>query len=333
MRRTTSNSVSASRLPRSLPKFLLTREIMRVVSYDPTTFILNVERAVEGSERKAHDVNSTVQNCYTIKHRNVVDVIRELLIDYCDLGNTTINDEMFDFEKANILGANNVYHTIIKPTSVEKVIEKLQQGNNLVIFHNEQTDTIDLRSIISLSSVGGSDTITDDVILDGSLKFIESPRDSISRVVMVVNPVNRADTSTDDSKWRNVIYEINHIIENPNSRGEAKVREMYNEWVGTSVAENTAGRLLSAGGDNEGEVVFSVPHDYPIRLGVNYNLKSRLYTDIHRQPINYLFRVMRIESLGGYEKRVYGQKTIFGPLGVNYIIIGEYKIGGPEILL
>ena len=265
----------------------------------------------------------------------MVGVVRNLLTNFSNLGDVTIDDDTFNFENDLFLNLFRVRNVITKPTGVDELLEELQESCAFRIFYDSGAGKIRLRSIVGLSAEGEHSGYDDNAIIQETVEYKHDPRKSISSVVFFTRPNNYADTGKDDSKWRNVYIRKNSQIEAAAARGEAKTLVIYSRWIPRDLAESVAERLLLAGGDNEIMIEFEVTHGDGAKLGENAPIQSRRRVDAFGGNMRESYRILRVASMDARRLKITGQKSIYGalPAGVNYFRLDRSTLGGKDILL
>ena len=302
---------------------------------------ITVLRAQGGSERRSHERGDTIQPCYSVAAKNVVDIVRELLAPpFASLPpGVEIDDVSFNFERRLFLSVFAATNIVAKPEAVTDLLEQLQQSYAFRIFYNSATRKIEMKSILGLSAEGALAVgYSDANILKDSVRVKEDPRSSISSVYFYTRPYNFADTSNSSDKWQNIDNFRNTEIESGNARAEERALHIFSRWISPSQARNVAERLLRAGGDNEVEIEFQAAHRRIVALGQNFPFTSRRRVDEFGGQRQESFRAIRIASLRLARRlKISAQKTIYGggalPPGANYFRIGISQIGGKDILL
>lgn len=308
-------------------------EIMEVeqVVVEPDITKLLVLRARGGSEAKSHDAGSTVELCHTIENRNIVDVVRDVLVDFCDIGKAQIDDAGFNEERDGALQSYVCNAIIPKPTGADKILEELQQSGLFNVWFDSGENLIRLRSIVSLSALtGGIPELTDGDIMDRTLDITEEPRKSISRVLVYTNPVNFANVKKDNDKWSNLGVAVNATVEAEQARGEAVAAVVYSRFINSTIGFNMAQRYLLTGTLASSKIKLDLPISdtgRTVQIGDNIPLRSRHYVDADGNPEEYVFRVLEIISKGATHLTVRGVRTVFGSNGFRPFIWGESHWG------
>ncbi len=316
---------------------------------------IRVVRGTGGSEISSHENGDTVQQCYVVTSRNCLQVVRDLLTNFADIGEAEIDDESFgEFElrpdaqatSDPLLLGFNVTSIVAKPTGVDKLIENIQQSCVFNIWCDSAAGDINMsRALIKARSIVGLEVnlgpegtrklLDDDDIIRDSAKSTDLPREAISDVLIFCEPVSFADTSSDDSNYKLLVLERDSHLESDFARGERKTMRLYSRWANGTIARVAASRYLRSGSENAGEIVLDVNVEVDdIELGDNLRILTRRHCGADGYPVEYLARVMRIETAADMvTKRIYGRRTVYGSADTVYFRIGVSRIGGTDVIL
>lgn len=314
-------------------------EIMTLNNFvdDTVNTILLVARAAGGSEAKSHDDGDTVELCHTIENVNIVDVVRTILSDFCDIGGAQIDHAGFDEERNNALAFYRCNAIIAKPTESEKMIEELQQSGLFNIWYDSNANLIRIRSVVNLSLIGeDTPSLSDDDIIGSTLEIGDEPRKSISRVFVYTNPVDFANVKKDNDKWRNLSVAVNSTVEATQARGEAVAAIVYSRFINATIANTMAARLLLTGDLSSGKIKLDLPIRAgapEINVGDNIPLRSWQAVDENGNSEEYVFRVLEIISRNAERMTVKGVRTIYGGAGFRPFLIGVSEIGSDTDLI
>lgn len=326
--------------PQPLPaKISIGREIMDT-QYALSDNRLRVTRATSGSERSSHEEGDTVQDCYVVTSQNCVSVVRDLLTNYADLGDMQIDEDGFSSEENGLLSTYNVTSVVARPTGVDRILDDLQQSCLFNIWHDSAAaGVVRLRSIVGLSvfllpSERGAHFTDDDIVQD-SCRVRSLPRDSVSDVLIFCEPVDYADTSANDSNYKVLSLARNSFIESDNARGERVTKRLFTRWANGAVAAAAARRYLLSGGENGGDIEFSVVVEAAgIEVGDNVRILTRRHCGVDGRAEEYIARVHRIETAADVQtKKIYGVRTVYGDSETSYFRISHSVLDGEDVLL
>lgn len=315
------------------------KEIMTIteVVYEPAQTVLYVFRASGGSEAGSHEDGDTVELCYTLEGENIVDVVQDILTNYCDLGNVQIDTAGFAEEKDRYLQLYQCHAIIPKAEAADKMLEELQQSGLFNIWFDSAANLIRIRSVVSLSIINPDITdIADSDIIERTLNITEEPRKSLSRVFVYTNPVDFTNVRKDNDKWRNISGYVDATVEAPEARGESVVALVYSRFISPTIATTMAGRMLATGSLNAGKIKLDLPITDGVRtpeIGDNIPLRSWQWVDDNGNPEEYLFRVLKVESRTARRMTVHGIRTIYGGNGFRPFIVGQSEVGSDDRIL
>ncbi|WP_144394842.1 hypothetical protein [Pleionea sediminis] len=226
-------------------------EILRVLDIDGDD--LMVDRAQWNTEALAHSVNTKVQQCKTYIDENLVDIIRDVLINGANISSDYIDDEAWEQEKQAWLPNYNLTALIPKPEGCDKLLNELMEIGLLDVWEDSEAQIIRLKASSPFRST--IDVIRDPDFVSGSLKVSDKPDLRLSRVWVrfgLRNPLKKLDDETNIARG----YALgDREKEAPEQYGDKRAKVITSRWLQDDElhrdhAFSLTNRLLSRYKDN-----------------------------------------------------------------------------------
>ena len=201
-----------------------------------------VERGVGGTEIAEHDIDADVQQAAEFSG-NVVEVIRDILVDYGGVGQSRIPYQAWLSERDQWLLANEVYAIIGKPEGINKLLNELCKSNMIHLAVDELQQLIILKAIVPISD-GYVPIVDESSYLRGTLSIKPDDKKRVTEVWMSYGP---EDYSKKDSLQKNYVA-ADLDASGPYRHGGEKINHIKTRWFSASssgLAAQVANRYLA----------------------------------------------------------------------------------------
>jgi hypothetical protein len=261
---------------------------------------LTLVRAANNTEASAHDAGDTVQLSVVVDGETIDTIVADLLTTYAEVDSGFIISADWAAEVALYLPSG--YSAVIpKPTSVRNLIGELAEQAGFSLWWDEIAQTIRL-SAVKQPSVA-SLTITDDWMLDGSLRIKDRPDARLSQVWTYYGILNPTASLDNPNNYRATLVTIDPDAESGDEYGQDAVRKINSRWItvsGKAAAISLNDRLLSRFRDIIRETKFKLPsyRADQIKMGATHQISSRFIIDKVGDPQLMPIRVLSVEQDG-----------------------------------
>jgi hypothetical protein len=262
--------------------------------------VANGGRGAEGTTAETHDAEDTVQLCLSFAGETVATIVNDLLITYAKIDASYITIADWNNEVSSFLPG--LYTAVIaKPESVKKLIGELAEQAGFSIWWDEVAQKIRL-SAVKQPGVGALN-ITDDWMIEGSLKIKDRPGARISQVWTnfgILSPTEKLD---DDNNYRSTLVTIDAAAGGDDQYGQDAVRKINSRWINQfnkSAALDLNARLLSRFRDMIREVSFKLPsyRADQILMGDSHTLSTQYIQDGTGAIAPMDIRILAVEQDG-----------------------------------
>lgn len=227
-------------------------------------FVLTiVNRAIGGTDKKDHKVNSTVQKVLFYDNVNAVSIIEDLITNY-----TPISAAVIDNYADVIAATSSITLTayITKPTSIKTLINELVKNADLVMYYDEEKQKIRIKQVSDATQTPIFIN-EDDHIERGSANFTRRPKDQFTRYTTAW-AANNITKTTDDENFSIVYQAVNLSKELPRAKGEANEKKIFfNRWLTSASEDVTIGTSIA-------QRVLDRVSEMPYDLSVNLDIES-----------------------------------------------------------
>ena len=247
--------------------------------------------------QEAHAESDTFQIAERFEAMTAADIVERLLTEFSPVPDEVMPKSAWDAEMAFI---QNVYTAdIVKPTSVKQLIGELAEQAGFGIGWDDLRQEILLVAVKAPES--GSSTITDDVIVEGSLDISDAPKKRISRVWTTFGQIDPVSDLEEDSNYRQNAVSVAPGAEDSREFGQPAIRKIFSRWIpqfGLSVALDLNSRLLARFQRVPRDVSFMVYRDRidDIRMGSVRLFNSTDAQDRFGFPRPFLVRILSVQE-------------------------------------
>ncbi len=166
---------------------LVDDEIVAVTSVVVGAGQINVSRAQANTTSVVHAAGASVKEVYHFDG-NVVNVIRNLLLNEAGVDPSTIVDLDWNSERDTYLPSNQVVGYITDPEALSSIINKLCEQNALAVWHDELEGKFRLLVISQFRPTDAQ--IDDNKLIKGTWSRVEKMADRVSRLVTYFAPIS-----------------------------------------------------------------------------------------------------------------------------------------------
>jgi hypothetical protein len=215
----------------------------------------NLTRGTWNTTAESHDLDDGVQTCKHFDFENVIDIVRDLLVNHARINSSFIPYTDWETEKDLWLGGMNLTALITEPTGVRKLLNELLEQAMVYSWWHSVDQEIHLRAIAppTIPLV----TLTDNNFIKDAKVDIEQD-DRKSRIIIYYNP--RTPINFEKSADFNGVYGlVSADEEGVNKYNDTRLKIIYARWITTDAIAGTVGsRTRNQFRDPPKEVGFTV---------------------------------------------------------------------------
>jgi hypothetical protein len=238
-----------------------------------TDTLTGLTRGIQGTIASTHSIDDAVQLCLHFEEVNVVDIIHYLLKTGAGIDETYLpydagldtptgtNDE-WDIQKASWLSSNVLTHTVIEPTGITKLVERIDKQNLIYMWFHERDQEVKLRAIAPTFRNELPPTLTEEShLIADSIKTKDMDKNRISQIWVYYDQVDVTGDIEEASNYRKLKITVDTDSENVNAYSEKAIKVIYANWLGDAnegLILTLAGRLLSRYADRPENITFKI---------------------------------------------------------------------------
>ena len=257
-------------------------------------------------ETTDHDVDDTVQKCVFFGQYDgggtavtINDAAYHLLVNQAGVPAVAINNQSggeysWVDEKTNWLSAYRIDAIFSEPKEVNKQLSQLASMVGVNFFYDDITSQIVMRAETPELDSSAIPTITDDTIIEDSLKFINSEKDRVSRVYYYYNMRNHTDDRDKPKSFKNLYVAIDADGELPIEYGKESNKTIFAYGVtDTSTATSVSQRILSRFKNTPKTITFKVDaSQQELYTGDHFFLLTKHIVDFNGIPTTTEMQVL-----------------------------------------
>ena len=252
-----------------------------------------------GTSEDTHDAGDTVQKCVAFGQYDgsgsgvtINDVAYELLVTQAGVPAEAINNSPLGGayswvnEKTAWLSTYRIDAIFSEPKEVNKQLSQLGGMVGVNFFYDELAAKIIMKAETPELDNNAIKTITDDVIVEDSVKFINSEKERISRVYYYYNMRNHIDDRDKPKSFKNLYIAADAEGETASEYGVAGIKTIYGYGVNdTSTATSVSQRLLARFKNTPKTVTFKVDaSNANIKTGDHFYLDTKQIVNFNGEP-------------------------------------------------
>lgn len=270
-------------------------------------------RGLSGSETSEHDEGETFQIAAVFVDQSPAEIIRDLLTDATDINTDYLDYAVWQDEMDNYL--NRTYSAeVMQPTHVNSLISELCREAGLTIFTNLNTKKITVKV---LRQEVPTTFINDDSMLAGSISSKKLAEKRVSDVWVYYGKRNPLEKQSEQKNYRAIFAQLSGDAIAALESNPRAIREITSRWItifNATAAVSVSDRMISRYETIPRQVSFRVPNSYPLKLGSQFTLQSRIFEDAQgdqEEPLNC--QVVRLENAGGVYTAL-ADEVVFNPV-------------------
>ncbi len=255
---------------------------------------------------EAYDAGDTVQKCVFFGQYDgggtavtINDAAYDLLVNQAGVPAAAINNQSggeysWVDEKTNWLSVYRIDAIFSEPKEVNKQLSQLASMVGVNFFYDDITSQIVMRAETPELDSSVIPTITDDTIIEDSLKFINSEKDRVSRVYYYYNMRNHTDDRDKPKSFKNLYVAIDSDGELPIEYGKESNKTIYAYGVtDTSTATSVSQRILSRFKNTPKTITFKVDaSQQELYTGDHFFLLTKHIVDFNGIPTTTEMQVL-----------------------------------------
>lgn len=204
-----------------------------------------------------HDVNDIVQKCTffgtydgTGSSVTINDVAYQLLVNEAGIPASAINNlsggkYSWADERTSWLSSLRVDAILSEPKEVNKQLSQLGSMVGVNFFYEDKSSKVVMRAETPELDVNTILTITDEEIVEDSVKIINSEKERVSRVYYYYNIRNHTSDRDKPKSYKNLYIAIDSDSETPDEYGKGANKIIYSWGIkDTSTATSVSQRVL-----------------------------------------------------------------------------------------
>lgn len=250
-----------------------------------------------GTDAEAHNIEAPVKNSYVKLVQNVVDLIRDLIINFTDLPASYIDNAEWNQERDDYLASEDMDLTVATSESVKDVINDLCRQAGVAIWWDERDGEIKIKSD-SPAVFPDFYLNTNENVLDKNHAQTQDMQKLVTRVVFHYNKINKAGDDKQEN-YANTAVAIDAAAEaSQQSKGIVEIFGKYVRNSGTAL--KVSSRLQNRRGNGAREVTFDLdPKDGDVWTGSEVRLESDLFQDANGDPRAFAIEITEVKEADG----------------------------------
>jgi len=281
-------------------------------------------RGLLGPTASEHSTEAPVKNSYVKLVENVVDAIRDLMINFGGINPSYIDNVEWNQERDDYLASEDMDLVVKTSTSVKSVIDDLCEQAGVSLWWDERDGEIKLKSD-SPAIFPDFELNTEQNILDSNHTQSQDMQKLVTRVIFHYNKINKGGDDKPEN-FANTIEEID--LANEINQQDMGIVEIFGSYVrSTGTALKVASRLRNRRSNGARQVTFDLdPKDGDVWTGTDIRLSSDLFQDENGAPRAFAVEVVEVKEVDGLRYSYKG--TIISEESHNL-----YALIGPNTLL
>jgi hypothetical protein len=251
----------------------------RATSTNGITFS-GVTRGTDNTTADDHSAEDAVQQCLRYSDETIDDTLNDLLTTYGGIDAAYLDTSGWATEVDTYLSLYRANALITEPTSVSKLVSRLQEQALFYVWWDERARLVKLKAIRGIDEE--PDTLTDAAnIISGSVSFTEKPRERASQVWVYYGQDDFTASPDEADSYANAYVIADLESETAELYGEPSIRKIFAQFLsGGQLAANTASKIITRYVDVPAEVKFRMDaKDRDYWIGDTFYLSHYLDVD------------------------------------------------------
>ncbi len=281
-------------------------------------------RGTVGTTADDHSINRSVKNSYVRSITNVVDLIRDIILDFTDVNPAFIPNAQWNAERDDFLATEDM--TLVVPTSksVKTIVNQLCEQAGVSIWWDERVSEIPLKSDVPALFPEFFLT-TEQNILDTGHKQTQDMRKLVTRVIYHFNKIDKAG-SDDAENYADTLETIDS--QNETDLQEQGIIEIFGSYtLNSGTAVKVSSRLITRRKRGAKEVFWNLdPKDGDVWTGNDVRMTSDLFQNASGEDTPFLIEVVEVKEVGGtlykYRGTIISEDThnLYALIGPNSLV-------------
>lgn len=248
-------------------------------------------RGLRGTEQEAHEAEEVFQEALVFDSESPSDIIHHLIFGtdiqgrrYTDTPLGYADLEKWQQEVRDFYGLL-LSAEIVRPTPVKDLVSELIQQVGLEFY----TDVIEQKLILRvLRARTTAVTVTDDNTVAGTLQFSVDEEKRVNAVFTYYGMRNPMEKLDDDGNYRSIVAKYDDDPVMALEGLPLSIKSVRSRWIPNTsrpAAEVINNAMIDRYGDTPAVCSFQLPVTYPVRLGSQIAIGSRLFEDAQGSPL------------------------------------------------
>jgi len=291
------------------------------------TIIVTRAHTSWGTVAATHSAGDNVQICQAWEDVNCIDIAYQLIDEFSPIdASSRITLADWNAVRDQWFNGHTLTNIISEPTDTGALLAQLSIQCLFFIWWDEIDARILLKAVAppqqSLATIKDRENI-----VDGSMRVVERDKDRISRVFVVYDKRNYAE-SDDVANYQRVKVTVDAEAESAEQYGSPRTQVFVSNWFD----ENNDGQAIQLGGrtlnklkDSPREARFILDvKDCNLRTGDDFQVETRLILDQFGAPKPTQMQVLEVRRLGDGDKYEYvAESTAFTASAGRFANIAE----------
>jgi len=271
-------------------------EVVAYTLVDANTINITA-RAQVGTSAEGHSLDAPVVNSYVELNVNVVDAIRDLMLNFGGIDPSFIDNTEWNQERDDYLATEDMDIVVTSQQSVKSIINDLCTQAGVSLWWDERDGEIKLKSDVP-AIFPEFELNTDQNILDTGHAQTQDMQKLITRVTFHFNKINKNGEDKQEN-YADTLVVINGQLEiDQQDQGSIIIFGKFVRSTGT--AQKVASRLINRRGNGARQVTWKLdPKDGDVWTGNDLRITSDLFQDANGEPQSFGIEVTEVKEEDG----------------------------------
>lgn len=242
--------------------------------------VLTVTRGQGGTTASSHDIDAAVQSCKTWSAVSVIDIVRELLVDFAGVDASYIPYSDWQDEEFASLAGYQLTNILGEPEGVTTLLQEIVGDCLIDLWWDDEAQAVRLQRVTQFDNVTKFvDAETE--VLSGSLQIKDLPDKRLSRVIVNFGIRNYLGDKASKDNFEYSYIKIDADKESESKYKTPKVKKIFSRWLtkaNEAQAQSTANGLVERYGNIPVEVAFTLDASkaQELKTGEVFDLSARV---------------------------------------------------------